>query len=243
MGNQITAYGKRLEYDIAKKSLEMQGVTVTDDNLSQSYLRFESQLSQNKSSYKFPVLVSQQNAGTVTPATVRQLNQQDAFYCTEMSYFIKVTSRAVADPAFKGLYEFIPFTFPSQSLNEDGTILSTLGYKLWSGELNLVVNGDVILPGMDLQRFLYVPRTQKDSWNGNFPMSTFYTNLDEYDGASDAFYPLAPSVVLLGNDKIDLSVEFPDDLNNAISADAVISMVIMVRGLLAQNVTKVSSNT
>jgi hypothetical protein len=241
MANQLTAYGKRVEYEVAKQSLESQGIIVTDDNLSQSYLRFESTLAQNRSSYKFPVLVTQQNAGTTTPNTVKQLNQQDAFYCTEIGYFIKVVQKQGSTN--RDILEYVPYTYPSQGMSEDGTVFAAYGYKLWSGEIGLTVNGDVIIPGMDLQRFLYIPEGQKDVWNGPFPMSTFYRGQDQYDGSSDAFYPLAPEIVLLGNDKIDLSVTFPDTINNAIGADATVNMVIMVRGLLAQNVTKVSSNT
>lgn len=241
MANQLTAYGKRVEYEVAKQSLEQQGIGVTDDNLSQSYLRFESQLSQNRSEYKFPVLVSQQNSGTTTPATVKQLNTQDAFYCTEISYFIRVVNRQSATP--RDILSYVPYTFPGNDTIQDGSLGSTYAYKLWSGEINMVVNGDVIIPGMDLQRFLFIPEGQRDTWTGPYPISTFSRPWDQYDGSSDAFYPLAPEIVLLGNDKIDLSITFPDNINNAIGADATVNMVILVRGLLAQNVTKISSNT
>jgi hypothetical protein len=101
------------------------------------------------------------------------------------------------------------------------------------------MNGNVVLPAWDLKRHLYVPRTQKSAVNGPFPNSTFYIDHDQFDGATDAFYPVEPNLVFLGNKGIKIAIDYPESIGNAIgTAPVEIIAVLQWRGLLAQNVSK-----
>ena len=232
----ITNTGARMDYAIALESLAKQGVSVPDGQLTQSYLRSESLLSQGLSHFEFPILVNTTNPGVVTYNTAKLLNQQDAFYVTHLAYWIELRTQPGDNP---DLYRFLPFTYPSEALNSTGAVSSKRGYKLWSGTMNISMNGNVVLPAWDIKRHLYVPRTQKSAVNGPFPNSTFYIDHDQFDGATDAFYPVEPNLVFLGNKGIKIAIDFPESIGTAIGgATYELIMVLQWRGLLAQNVSK-----
>lgn len=239
-GKIVSNVNARIDYEIAKKSLADQGVIVPDGKLTQSYLRAETIFDQGRSLYEFPILVNSANAGTVTSNTCKLLNQQDAFYVTQMGYWVEVWVQDGAAPA--DLYKYVPITYPSIQFTDIGAISGFQGFKLWSGQISLIVNGDVILPGWDLKKHLKVPRTQREAYAGAWPNGVFYNVYDEFDGATDPFYPQEPNVVLLGNKGIKYQLEFPESIGNAIGASPTFEVrgVMYLRGLLAQNVSKMA---
>lgn len=236
MGVIITTMGARLEYEIAQKALAAEGVIVQPGQLSQSFLRTECILSSSKSSFSFPIQVNQLNAGTTPSATAQLLKQQDAFYMTHMAFWVEAYTIAGDIPE---LYRYMPFTYPSEVLNEAGLVLSRLGYKLWSGVLELTVNGQVILPAWDLKRHLFVPQTQREQVSGAWPVSSFFNGHDEFDGAASSFYPVEPNIVFIGNKSSVITVDYPEDLANAVGAAPLeLRGVLTMRGMLAQNASK-----
>lgn len=236
MGVIITSMGSRMEYDIALKALAAEGVTVEPGQVSQSFLRTETILSPTKSSFKFPIQVNQLNSGTTVSATSQLLKTQDVFYMTHMAFWIEAYTIAGDIPS---LYRYMPFTYPSEVLNEAGIVISRLGYKLWSGVLELTVNGDVIIPAWDLKRHLFVPQTQREQVSGAWPVSSFFNGHDEFDGAATSFYPVEPNIVFIGNKSSDITIDYPDDLVDAIGAAPLeVRGVLTMRGMLAQNASK-----
>lgn len=231
--NNISA---RMDLNIAVESLKLQGIPVELENVSQSFLRVDSLLRQDTNNYEFPVLVNTQNAGTTVSKTSKQLKLQDAFYVTHVGYYIQNR----LNPGTPGnLYSAVPFTYPSEALNRTGVVLSKLGYKLWEGQMSITVNGKVLVPGWDLQRHLYVPETQVAAVSGPFPNSLFYNDHDEFDGATDSFYPMEPNIVFIGNKGITVNINFPENISNAIGGEGYETyMVLVFRGLLIQNVSK-----
>mgnify|MGYP001456771953 CR=1 FL=1 len=214
-----TQGGARLVYKNAQQALLKAGVSPRNAILSQSYLRFENFLSTTKTSYDFGVLNNQTISGQAQSATEQRLNLQDAFYISEIMVYIAKASSAT-DNSYK------LSTYPST------TIFSTSGaaaalFTLYNGVLSLTVNNRNIVPNSDLTKFLQVPQTQ----------ATAATNspIDQFDGGYANV--VEPNLVLIGQKNSLFNITIP----SAFAAlDANTKVVILVRGVLAQNVTSVS---
>jgi len=214
-----TQVGARLVYKNAQEALIKAGVNPRNAILSQSYLRFENFLSTTKTSYDFGVLNNQTIGAQAQTATEQRLNLQDAFYISEIMVYIAKASSAT-DSSYKLC------TYPSP------TVFSTTGaaaalYTLYNGVLSLTVNNRQIVPNSDLTKFLQVPQTQ----------ATAATNspLDQFDGGYASI--VEPNLVLIGQKNSLFNITIP---NSFAALDTYDKVVIIVRGVLAQNVTTVS---
>lgn len=221
MNSQV---GARMVYENAKAALKAGGLTDTDIAnaiLSQSYLRFEQPLNNTATQFTFPILNNQTTSGQSIRATEKRLNLQDAFYVSEIAVYLTKAASA-SDSAF------VLKTYPSPVTFATGA--ASLG-AFYNGLLQIAVNNKVIVTGMDLTRFLQVPQTQLTGAT-NSP-------IDEFDGANDrsSFYALEPNIVLNGQKNSQVVITLP---SNIATIDANTYAVIVVRGVLAQNVTVVS---
>lgn len=214
-----TQGGARLVYKNAQDALVRAGVNPQAAVLSQSYLRFENTLSTTKTSYDFGVLNNQSISGSTQYPTEQRLNLQDAFYIAEIMVYIGKASSAT-DSSYK------LSTYPSS------TVFTTTGaaaalYTLYNGVLSLTINNRQIVPASDLIKFLQTPQTQ----------ATGATNspIDQFDGAWANV--VEPNLVLIGSKNSLFNITIP----SAFAAlDSNTRVVILVRGILAQNVTVVS---
>lgn len=240
MSTVLTNYGARMDYDVALKALIAEGIVVEPGQLSQSFLRLESMIDRTQSFFTFPVLVNITNPGTTTAPTAQLLNPQDCFYATHVGYWLELyTTSNEATPASM---RYTPLTYPSFKAGEQGAFVAGGdAYKLWAGVMRIEVNGKVVIPAWDLKRHLNVPEQQKEAYTGAFPDSLFYADHDEFDGATDTFYPMEPNVVFIGNKNTTVTVRFPSELSDVIAASPVqLKMVLTIRGLLAQNASKMA---
>lgn len=214
-----TQGGARLVYKNTKDALAAAGVNVAQTVLSQSYLRFENTLSTTKTSYDFGVLNNQSISGQVQFPTEQRLNLQDAFYISEiMVYLGKAAS--TTDSSYK------LSTYPSPTVFTTSGAAAAL-YTLYNGVLSLTINNRQIVPASDLTKFLQVPQTQ----------ATAATNspIDQFDGQWSTV--VEPNLVLIGSKNSLINITIP----SAFAAlDANTRVVIICRGVLAQNVTVVS---
>ena len=214
-----TQGGARLVYKNASEALMKAGVNPASAVLSQGYLRFENTLSTTKTSYDFGVLNNQSINGQVQTPTEVRLNLQDAFYISEICVYIAKAASAT-DSAFK------LSSYPSPTVFTTSGAAAAL-YTLYNGQLSLTVNNRQIVPTSDLTKFLQVPQTQ----------ATAATNspIDQFDGSWATV--VEPNLVLIGSKNSLLNITIP----SAFAAlDANTRVVILVRGILAQNVTVVS---
>jgi hypothetical protein len=221
MNSQV---GARMVYDNAKAALMKGGLTASDiENavLSQSFLRFEQPLVIGQTQFVFPILNNQTSSGQSIRATEKRLNLQDAMYVSEIAVYIAKASSATDA-------SFVLKTYPSPVTFATGA--ASLG-TFYNGQLQIAVNNRTIVTGMDLTRFLQAPQTQLTAAT-NSP-------IDEFDGANDrsAFYALEPNVVLNGQKNSQVVINLPASMA---TLDASTYAVIVVRGVLAQNVTVVS---
>jgi hypothetical protein len=219
-----TQIGARMVLENAKAALSHGGLdaqAIQDAILSQSFLRFEQPLNNSSTNFTFPILNNQTSGGIAQRPTEKRLNLQDAFYCSEIAvYLAKATS--ATDVSFQ------LETYPNSVIFTTGA--TALG-AFYNGQLQIAVNNRTIVPGMDIMRFKQVPQTQLTAAT-NSP-------IDEFDAVNErsAMFALEPNIVLIGQKNSQLVITLPGNIS---TIDNFTYAVIIVRGVLAQNVTVVS---
>lgn len=212
-----TQGGARLVYKNTRDALAAAGVNVANTVLSQSYLRFENTLSTTKTSYDFGVLNNQTLGGSAQFPTEQRLNLQDAFYISEIMVYVGKAS-STTDASYK------LSTYPSPTVFTTG---ATSLYTLYNGVLSLTVNNRQIVPVSDLTKYLQVPQTQATG-AANSP-------IDQFDGQWATV--VEPNLVLIGSKNSLINITIPSAFS---TLDSNTRVVIICRGILAQNVTVVS---
>lgn len=218
--------GQRLVYANAKNTLLRNGINPGRAVLSQSYLRTEAVLTTTQTQYNLNVLVND----TLQPAfaTAQLLNLQDSFIVS--SIFIGVAKAATTATSETNV--------PLYSYN-DPSAFSTAGaaaalVTLYGGAMNLTVNQRVIVPTWDIYRHYHAPIMQ----TAQTPTGAgTVTNSFSYD--KDGFYPVEPNIVLVGSKKNQLQITLPSAISTLQAAPASTRLVVIFRGLLAQNITSV----
>ncbi len=216
------AFDARVEYQNA-----MAGLTAPNSGLNadvvnraqctQSFLRLEQPINTTQNAFEFPIQTNVQGNSGVVRSTERRLAQQDAFYVARMQFYIANASSATAT-------NFPLYTYPSPTIFT-GTGEAAGLQTIYNGMLRLTMNGVVVQPGFPMSNFLNVPQTQKTAAT-NSP-------IDEINGV-DAF-SFQPNPVLIGSNNNQLVVVLPSAITGTLTANDY--MVIILQGILAQNVT------
>jgi len=222
MANSQT--GARLVYRNAVKSMIRAGVDPKSAVLSQSYLRFEQLVSSSKTNYQFGVLVNDSgNSGVAVRPTEQRLNLQDSFYVSSVQVLIaNTTSTATSFPLY---------SYPSKA----GWSVATDWYNLYNGSLSLTVNNRTIVTAWDLQRHFEANQTQYSTTN---PTQTGI--VDQYSGLSNGSCETEPNWVLIGSKNNSLNINLPAAISTITGVAAASYICVILRGVLAQNVTVVS---
>ena len=122
------------------------------------------------------------------------------------------------------------YTYPNASAFTTSGAAAAL-YNLYNGKLSVVVNNRQIVPAWDLYRHLYVPQTQQGA-------AATATTIDENDATEFGYYPVEPNIVLVGSKNNVISLELPGAIST-LEAGTAPRIVVIMRGILAQNVTPV----
>jgi hypothetical protein len=215
----------RLVYRTARKAMEQAGVNPAQAILSQSYLRLETVASTSKTNYQFGVLVNDTPQGSTQRACEVRLNLQDAFYVASVQVFTALASSTTAT-------DFSFDTYPNPRKYSTAGAAAAL-YNLYNGYLSLTVNNRVITPNWDLFRHLEINQTQQTVT----PIATTIP-LDEMNGNSTAF-ACEPNWVLIGSKNNVLNFQLPSSIST-LQASSTTVLAVILRGVLAQNVTVVS---
>lgn len=216
--------GARLVYANAKNTLLRNRLNPATAVLTQSYLRFEANISANTTTYNMDVLVNENTNGAFI--TQQKLNLQDSFISSDCGVFIGVPNSSSVTDAKVKLYSYPDITAFTATVATDVR-------ALYNGQMSLTVNQRVIVPSWDLMRHYKAPITQ----TGYTPTGVTPGNIQNSDDlASDGFYPVEPNIVFVGSKKNQLSITVPQAIatfpTNA-------RIVVIFRGLLAQNSTPV----
>lgn len=221
--SQINA---RLVYRNALAKMRQAGVNPNTAILSQSYLRFEVSASVSKTNYQFGVLVNDAPAGATQTPTENRLNLQDAFYTSSVQVFTALATTSTST-------DFSLDTYPNprkySTVGASGAL-----YNLYNGYLSLTVNNRVITPSWDLQRHLEINQTQQTVT----PVATTVP-LDQMNGYTSTSCPVEPNWVLIGSKNNQLQLNLPSAIS-VLQATVTTKLVVILRGVLAQNVTVVS---
>jgi len=183
----------------------------------QSYLRTELALTTTDNVYNFNLLVNENNPAPFN--TEKRLALQNSFVASEMGIF-------VASPASTADTNFPLLTYPNTQ--EFGTPAAMFG--LYNGALNITINNVRYMDGWDLWRHYYRPQTQQTAALGAGSPG------DQNDGSIDGWYPLEPNVVFVGSKDNRIQITLPVALT---AIDANSRVILMFRGILAQNSTSV----
>lgn len=221
----MTQHGARLVFENAKALVQNAGFNVNQAVLSQSYLRSEVAMSTSTTQYTVPILVNSANQGGATSfPTNNLLNLQDAFVVSELGIF-------VAAPAAATTTAFPYYTYPNAQVFTTAGAATAL-YNLYNGQMSITVNNRQIMPSYDLYRHLNVPQTQQATAAGT------NTALDENDGSTYGYYPIEPNIVLVGSKNNQVQLNLPAAIGT-LQAGAAPRIIVIFRGILAQNVTPV----
>lgn len=216
----------RLVYRNARAAMVRAGIDPSKAILSQSFLRLEVVLSTNKTSYQFGVLVNDQPQGQPARANENRLNLQDAFYTGTVQMFLGLASSAVAT-------DYAPITYPNPRLFSTAGAAQALN-NLYNGSLNLTVNNRVITPQWDLLKHLEINQTQQTTT----PVAAGIP-LDQLNGNTSTAFSCEPNWVLIGSKNNNLTANLPAAVGT-LQAGATTVMTLILRGILAQNVTTVT---
>jgi hypothetical protein len=218
----MTQHGARLVFDNAKNLVNNAGFSAGQAVLSQSYIRSEVAMSTSTTSYQIPILVNSTGANT-NFATNNLLNLQDAFVVSSIGIFVSI-------PASSSTTAFRLYTYPNTTAFSTSGAATAL-YNLYNGKMQVVINNRQILSSWDIYRHLYVPQTQQGA-------ASTATTQDENDATEFGYYPVEPNIVLVGSKNNVISLELPGAIS-VLEAGTAPRIVVIMRGILAQNVTPV----
>jgi len=207
---------------VAEKKFIQERLGIPYENLSQSYLRAETQLT-SLSSYNFFI----QKNNVASPIITEQLlNLNDQFVITSFTLglkFIAADTPTALQQLNAQVFTYVDTnTFTGNSVNAAG---------IYNSSLSMTIDRKVFLPAFPCRAFLRVPGTQTAA-------NAFFTGsgqklTNEYPNGQYAFYPSEPTLVD-GRQTINISV----DLENASAidgSDIFVSGVLEFRGYLVVN--------
>lgn len=230
--------------------------------LTQGYLCSMADLTPNSQTVQFSIVDTQTVSGSPNLPITRLLAMQDSFFVTSMAYYLFPYTYGAnqQNPNFTDLSCQKPLTYPS--LTPDQTEQSGVGlqfmdqgcFLFWSpgAYISIEVDKKVIIPYWDCLKHMIIPRTQAPAapspllgTPNNYPLA-----YDQYDGSTDGYYPVEPTVVFGGGRqnivKLNLPSTIPSTIApfngssyNATSNGIIMKAMLMFHGILAQNSTSV----
>lgn len=192
--------------------------------LSQGEVRLEVELAANSTNFKFGLTQNQPNSTGVLFNTENRLNMQDTLLCNELAIFVCAPSSRT-DTTFKLRTYGNPVDFTAGAADAIDTTMYSNGY------MRIGVNNDVIVPYRGLLNHWYKPQTQQTAALGAGSPD------DQLRGAEDAFITEEPNILLIGSKGYVPEIILPAALA---TVDAFSRIVLIGRGILAQNSTVVS---
>lgn len=216
----------RLVYRNAYNAMVAAGVDPKKAVLSQSYLRLEVAASTSKTNYQFGVLINDQPQGNPIRPTELRLNLQDAFFVASVQLFTAIAASSTAT-------NFSLDTYPNPRKYSTAGAAAAL-YNLYNGYLSLTVNNYTITPSWDLYRHLEINQTQQTT----APVAAGIA-LDEISGLTSTACACEPNWVLIGSKNNTLQLNLPAAIDT-LQASSTTVLVLILRGVLAQNCTIVS---
>lgn len=210
---------------VNEKKFIQERLGIPYENLSQSYLRAETALS-NLSSYSFQLQANRVSSPIVTE---NLLNLNDQFVLTHFTVGLKYI--AAASPTSLQHLNAQVYTYADSNVFA-GNAANAAG--IFNADLNFTIDRREFLPAFPTRAFLRVPGTQTAA-NAWFSASAQKLT-NEYSNGLYAFYPSDP-VCIDGRQTLDISVNLGNasTIVNTGTDTFYVSAVFEVRGYLVTN--------
>lgn len=196
--------------------------------LSQSEIRLECEFSANFTTYQFGLTQNQANSTGVPFNTENRLTMQDSLVCNEYGIYVANPSSRT-DTTFK-LETFANTNATTPFPAADALAINSTFYN--NGFFRMTCNNDVVMPYRGLFNHFYIPQTQQTA--ALAPASP----ADQIRGAEDGMITMQPNMLLIGSKGYIPEIKIPAAL--AITAGQFSRIILLFRGVLAQNSTSVS---
>jgi hypothetical protein len=221
---------------VAEKKFIQERLGIPYENLSQSYLRAETQLS-NLSTYGFK-LQAGQVANPIVTEKLLQLNDQ--FVITHF----RVSLRYI-DPSTTATPTATEQLSAQQFLYADPTVFTSTSANakaIYNGNLAFIIDRKQFLPAFPMNAFYRVPTTQSGAFLTTAgtvasPVATFTgnTGVNGYDNGLFGFYVSEPTLID-GRQTLDLSLNLNASVSIAtIGTDPMVYATFEARGYLVVN--------
>jgi len=221
---------------VAEKKFIQERLGIPYENLSQSYLRAETQLS-NLSTYGFK-LQAGQVANPIVTEKLLQLNDQ--FVITHF----RVSLRYI-DPSVTATPTATEQLSAQQFLYADPTVFTSTSANakaIYNGNLAFIIDRKQFLPAFPMNAFYRVPTTQSGAFlatagTTGAPVATFTgnTGVNGYDNGLFGFYVSEPTLID-GRQTLDLSLNLYASVSIAtIGTDPMVYATFEARGYLVVN--------
>jgi hypothetical protein len=221
---------------VAEKKFIQERLGIPYENLSQSYLRAETQLS-NLSTYNFYVQRGQVAAPLVTE---QLLELNDQFVITHF----RVSLRYI-DPTTTAVPTATEQLSAQQYLYADPTVFTSTSANaksIYNGNLSFIIDRKQFLPSFPVNAFYRVPTTQSGAFlatagTTGTPAATFTgnTGVNGYDNGLFGFYVSEPTLID-GRQTLDISLNLGASVSIAtIGTDPMVYATLETRGYLVVN--------
>jgi hypothetical protein len=221
---------------VAEKKFIQERLGINYENLSQSYLRAETQLS-NLSTYQFYLQRGQVAAPLVTEKLL-ELNDQFCIthFRVSLRYIDPTTTAAPTATEQLNAQQFLfadPTVFTSTQANAK---------SIYNGNLSFIIDRKQFLPAFPMNAFYRVPTAQSvnltTAGTVATPAATFTGNtggVNGYDNGLFGFYVSEPTLID-GRQTLDLSLNLGASVSIAtVGTDPMVFATFEVRGYLVTN--------
>jgi hypothetical protein len=179
------------------KGIKREGLVVTP-----SELQFSLPITNNESSYDFPILRSDVGKDTIIKTDV-YLNKNDTFVCTHLAYGWRKRNIVNKDEGYQYLRTFKDITDLTPSAVFDPEQLEAL----YNAQVTMTVGSSNLAEKIPTRMFKYAPEAQA----GANPVS-------QYDYITPAI-PLGATWLLYGDDEVNFNVKLPSSVENKWATD------------------------
>lgn len=229
MSAKFTNITQRMVFENAADLLRESGYNIQQAKLTQSFIRSEVLFSTAQSRLKLPVLVTDNTNGNAFN-TERRLQLTDVFIVSSIGVYVGNPSSST-DASFK------LFTWGNPLVFTTANVAAAIEGVYDNGFLSMIVDNDQMLPAWDLQQHHRIPQTQQAA-NADYTASGITLN-DSFDYSTDGIVPNEPNFILTGNSNIDFSLNTVNAMA-AVQASTTGRWVVKMRGVLAQNCSKIA---
>lgn len=218
----------RMVFENALALAQSLGYNVAEAKCTQSFIRSEAAMSATVTSYQMPLIINQQQTGGASRVLNNLLSMQDIFVVSNLFIGWTVATATAGNGKV--------YTYPSITGATSGAIATAL-QTLYNGKLNVMNNNINVVPAWDINRHLFVPRTQENT-NFNVAATTAPAQftIDQLNFENDGFCPVEPNWVINGGGNMVATINLPAAISSIPTNGAI---VLIARGVLIQNATTV----